>query len=241
MPDHDLARRLGLPLTERQRKRYRTGRRRIRSYFGSAAAISHIAVTVGSRSTPLGLLCGFVFRLSGNSGVKGLRASEGYCLVPGVESDDALPVLHAMRDQFLLQLDQLPTDLFIIPPGALALSRDLSACDSPVADRLHEGLRQLLHAVPRLTAHPCVKGPFHGSMQAKLDQLARNRGNETTRLDVDQITTSLLNQHVRNGYVHHGSVQRPAGADQGYRQSAPERGDTDQPSTEKDQQKAVST
>lgn len=60
-PAHDLTRGLKADITERQFKRYRTARRRIRSHFGSAAAISQVSVTVGSKMTPDGLLCGFVF------------------------------------------------------------------------------------------------------------------------------------------------------------------------------------
>src|SRR5690606_4351215 len=60
-PVHDLTRRLKSSFSERQFKRYRTTRRRIRSHFGSAAAISQVSVTVGSLPMRGGLLCGFVF------------------------------------------------------------------------------------------------------------------------------------------------------------------------------------
>ena len=59
--------RLKSGLTEKQLKRYRVARRRIRSHFGSAGAISQVAVTVGSRTTRRGFLCGFVFQVAGNS------------------------------------------------------------------------------------------------------------------------------------------------------------------------------
>ncbi|MBM4093751.1 MAG: hypothetical protein FJ276_30740, partial [Planctomycetes bacterium] len=81
--EHNFMARLTTGFTDRQFKRYRTAQRRIRGHFGSAAAMSQVSVTVGSLPTSRGLLCGYVFHVAGNSGVKGLRASEGYCLSQG--------------------------------------------------------------------------------------------------------------------------------------------------------------
>ncbi len=88
----DIARRLKGDLTEKKIKRYRTSRRRIRSHFGAAAAISRVSMTIGSLATSRGLLCGFELNLSGNSGVPGLRASEGYCRTIDQSSDAVLPI-----------------------------------------------------------------------------------------------------------------------------------------------------
>jgi hypothetical protein len=191
-PAHDLAHRLKTDLTERQFKRYRTARRRIRSHFGSAAAIGQVSVTVGSMTTPRGLLCGFVFHVAGNSGVKGLRASEGYCRTSEFPSDAAWPVLHALRDQYLLQLDQVRTDLFIIPQASLELTRHLSDNLQPVSEPGHEAVRQLIQALSNLTLHACVKGPFHDAMQAKLERLNRSRSNEVISLDFGRIAAQIL-------------------------------------------------
>lgn len=191
-PGHDLAHRLKTDLTQRQFKRYRTARRRIRSHFGSASAISQISITVGSKNTPGGLLCGFVFRLAGTSGVRGLRATEGYCLARRDSPDAARPVLHALREQYLLHLGQVRTDLFIIPPASLDLTKRLLENDRPASAPLHEALRSLMWQLPKLTPQPCAKGPFCEAMQAKLKQLAHTRTNEVTSLDFDRIATCLL-------------------------------------------------
>jgi hypothetical protein len=191
-PTHDLASRLKTDLTERQFKRYRTARRRIRSHVGSAAAISKMSVTVGAKKTPGGLLCGFVFHLAGTSGVKGLRASEGYCLARGPRSDATWPVLHALRDQYLLQLDQVRTDLFIIPPTSLELMHRLLENDQPASEPGHEAVLRLMRELPRVTLQPCVKGPFYDAMQARLERLTRKRSNEVTSLDFERIATRLL-------------------------------------------------
>ena len=191
-PAHDLAQLLKTGFTERQLKQYRTARRRISSHFGSAAAISQVSVTVGSLMTPRGLLCGFVFHVAGNSGVKGLRATEGYCLASGVPPDAACPVVHALRDQYLLQLDRVRTDLFIIPPASLELTRRLLVADQPASKPAHEAVRRLMRQLAKLTVHPCVKGPFHDAMQTKLEQLTHTGSNEVTSLDFHRIATCLL-------------------------------------------------
>ena len=191
-PGHDLARRLKSDLTERQFKRYRTARRRIRSHFGSADAIGQVSVTVGSKITAGGLLCGFVFNLAGTSAVKGLRATEGYCLARGFPSDAAWPLLHALGDQYLLQLDQVHTDLFIIPPESLELARRLLDGNQPASEPVHEAVRRLMLELPKVTLQPCLKGPFYKAMQAKLERLVRKRCNEVTSLDFGGIATSFL-------------------------------------------------
>lgn len=191
-PLHDFGRRLKQGFTERQFKRYRTARRRIRSHFGSAAAISQVSVTVGALPTREGLLCGFAFHVAGNSGVKGLRASEGYCRADKHTADAAWPVLHALRDQYLLMLDQFRTDLFIIPPATLELTRRLLEDDQSAATPAHDAAIRLLRQLPKLTLHPCIKGPFHDAMQAKLQRLAHTRSNEVTLLDFEEIVRNLI-------------------------------------------------
>jgi hypothetical protein len=193
--EHDLTQRLGMLLNERERKRYRTARRRIRSHFGSAAAISQLSATVGSQNTPRGLLCGFIFHVAGNSGVKGLRVSEGYCLVTGSHSTvshDLLPILHALRDQYLLQLELVNTQLFIIRPTCLDRTRQLLDRDHTVSEPHDEAVRRLLREIPKLTLNACIKGKFHDAMQSKLNQLTKTRSNEVTAVDFDAIVSSLL-------------------------------------------------
>ena len=190
-PANDLPSRLKAGLSDKQFKRYRTARRRIRSHFGSAAAIGQVALTVGAQGTSRGVLCGFVLHVAGNSGVSGLRASEGYCLPADGLTDPACAVLHALRDQFLLQLDQVPTQLFVIPPTVRELCQRLLEPPAPVAP-LHQALGKLLQGVRGLTVHPCVKGRFFDAMTRKLEQLRGGSSNEVTTVDFAQITASLL-------------------------------------------------
>src|SRR5438132_12713266 len=104
-PSHPLARALKQGMTEKAFERYRTRRRRIRSYFGSEANIASAALTIGAKGTTKGWLCGYYLRLAGKSGVKGLQASEGYSNSPAPEARPAWCVIHALRELYLLQLE----------------------------------------------------------------------------------------------------------------------------------------
>jgi len=191
--DNEITGRLKTELTENQLKRYRTARRRIRSHFGSAQAISEVSLTVGSKTTRRGLLCGFVFQIAGNSGPKGLRASEGYCLPTAADANAAYPVIHALRDLYLLQLEQVRTELFVIPAESHELSHRLLDSEAGEnSESLARSLNRLLRAVSCLTLHPCAKGRFFDSMQSKLDQLDRSGSNEVTGVDFGQLAVRLL-------------------------------------------------
>lgn len=155
--------------------------------------MSQVAVTVGSLLTSSGLVCGCVFHVAGNSGVKGLRASEAYCRAQGSTRRGAAgPLLHALRGLYLLKLDQVRAELFIIPEPSLELARQLQDSHDIAAEPTHEVARQLMHGISRLTLRPCVKGPFHDAMQVKLEQLTRTRSNELISLDFDTIAAQFL-------------------------------------------------
>ena len=198
--DHEITDRLKSGLTEKQLKRYRVARRRNRSHFGSAGAISQVAVTVGSRTTRRGFLCGFVFQVAGNSGQKGLRASEGYCLPTAGDANAACPVIHALRDLYLLQLEKVRTEVFVIPAESLELSRRLLDSEAgETTESLARSLNRLLQAVSCLTLHPCAKGHFFDRMRRKLDQLDRTGSNEVTRVDFAQLAGRLLMDEAEGG------------------------------------------
>ncbi len=200
---NDIASRLTCDLPQKSLKRYRTARRRIRSHFGSAAAISSVSMTIGSTRTPAGLMCGFVMNLSGNSGVPGLRAREGYSLPMDGSSDVALPIIHALRDLYILQFEQVWTELFVITRSSLQLANELLS--GPEPPRGHDAvLWRMMSGIERLKIHPCEKGHFFDSMTRKLHQLSSGRSNEITTLDLTKLAANLLGpapekSHSRSG------------------------------------------
>ena len=111
--------------SEKQFQKYRRRRRRIRSYFGSADNIAKASVTIATRRGRRGDLHGYMLHLAGKSGVKGLRASEGYCRAADGHADPCFCVMHALADLYLLELDDMAVELFVIPPDSLSLVRRL--------------------------------------------------------------------------------------------------------------------
>jgi len=194
-PPHPLARALKQDLSEKAFERYRTRRRRIRSYFGAETNIAGAAVTIGAAAAGKGWLCGFALKLAGKSGVKGLHASEGYSLSPTAQATPAWCVIHALRELYLLQLEAVPAQLYIIPAASLALCEKLLGSPAPagaIADT--QALCRLLKGLAAVQLLPCAKGPFRDRMDRKLAQLARSHSNELVAVPFAQIVTALNNQ-----------------------------------------------
>jgi len=180
----------GMP--EKALKALRTRRRRIRSYFGSAANLSSVAITVDATIAKSKALCGYVINIAGHTGVKGLRASEGYGVTSAKAYDPTHPVIHALCASFYLHLDQVPTDLFIIPKESLNLCETLmSAAPESVTQASQRALQEMLRNIPKLKLFPCVKGYFYENMKQKLKQLASFRSNEIKAIDFDEIVKKI--------------------------------------------------
>jgi hypothetical protein len=95
-------------------------------------------------------LCGFFLAVAGNSGVKGIRASEGYAVASGGDANAAGCLLHALPELFLLQLEHVQAELFIIPlrrpnrqsGGAITVSCSVGSNEpSPRAGQIPPGDR----------------------------------------------------------------------------------------------------
>ena len=179
-------------LTEKKIEAYRTARRRIRSHFGSASAISAVSITIGCTPTARGMLSGFAFNLEGTSGVKGLRGREGYYLAEPALDDPTLPLLTALRDVFLLQLDQVRASLYIMNEQVLQLCREVQAMTNAPQPELHHWLWVMLRSKPALSVLPCSKGPFHDAMRSKLRSLQSLASNEIQMLNYGEIADRVL-------------------------------------------------
>ncbi len=188
---HVLTQKIGRGLSKKQLKHYRTRRRRIRSYFGSFENIGRIAVTVDSRKINEALLCGFVMNIAGRAGVKGLRASEGYCLGSDNETDASFCLIHALVDLFCLQLESIAIDLFVIPHESLALCHQLLADQEQVLSPYRQALRDLIRGASKIEPFPSTKGRIFDAMQRKMGQLSRSRSNEVVRMDFSLIVGHL--------------------------------------------------
>ena len=185
---HEIVQRLMAGLPEKRLKGLRTARRRIRSYFGSSANISRVALTIGTRRSRGSVLCGYALRIAGHTGVKGLAASEGYCTVPSTNYAEAQCVIHGLCAIFCLHLDRTPIDIFIMPGKALDLCRHtLEGVSTSTAGGNSGTLKMMLAALAEVHLFPCVKGRFFDAMTRKLERLASGGSNEVRSIDFDDI------------------------------------------------------
>ena len=190
--------RLRQELTEKQLKKRRTRRRRIRSHFGSADSIAKSSVTLSCRTGRKGPLFGYMLNVAGHSGVKGLKASEGYCRPADGQADPAYCVLHALADIYFLELDHAPVELFVIPGDTLNLLRRLHT------DSNHQNLaasaralQTLLDGLSEYSVTACTKGRFHDMAENKLNQLTRSKTNEIVTIDF----ATMIQRVVSSGEV----------------------------------------
>ncbi len=187
-------------LTEKDFQRYRTRRRRIRSHFGSEENLARVALTIGSECHTRGQISGFFLAIAGKHGKKGIRASEGYTLSVAMEHETAGCLLSALREIYLLQLELVPLDLFVIPATSYQLARSLlSDPNSGPESTVHQALRTCLHGFAVATVHPCVKGPFSDAMRSKLRQVADPRSNELVTADYRLLIQTLNQLPAGNG------------------------------------------
>lgn len=124
--------------------------------------------------------------------MKGLKASEGYSLSSASESNPAWCIIHGLRELYLLQLETVPTQVYIIPPASLRLCQGLfEKPDGSTEIAEVQALHRLLKGLAVVGVLPCEKGPFFDRMERKLEQLARSRSNELVAVEFDRIISAL--------------------------------------------------
>ena len=194
-PPYPLAQALKHGMTEKAFKHYKTRRRRIRSYFGSAHNIASVALTVGATNTAKGSLSGYFLRLAGKAGIKLLQATEGYSVSSARAEDPACCIIHALRELYLLQLESIPAQIYIIPPASLALCESLmkleDGCPTTEAGKC---LQRLLKGTATAGILPCVKGHLFERMQRKLQQLTSARTNEVVTVEWASVISAINEQ-----------------------------------------------
>jgi len=106
-------------------------------------------------------------------------------------------VIHALRELYLLQLETVPTQIYIIQPASHALCESLmqqAGGDRTPAEG--EALRRLLQGLAAVQVFPCAKGPFFERMERKLQQLAHSQSNELVAIDFDGIINALAGRSL---------------------------------------------
>ncbi len=180
-------------MTEAEFRAQRTRRRRIRNQFGGRDNIQALALTIGARATARGMLCGFFLKVSGNTR-KRLDASEGYCLPADGCRSPALCVVHALIDVYLLDLEDVPIEIFVLPHDSLDLCRAFFETDKASSeDAITVAARQLWGGLKAARVQPCIKGFFYDAMERRLSSLTQKQSNQVVVVDFATVTQKLAN------------------------------------------------
>lgn len=165
-------------LTQIQIKKFRTKRRRIRSYFGGVANIASIDFTIASEKDSKAVIGGYFLKINACQSLKALsNASEGYCLDQSC-AHILSPVFYALSHLYCLHLSQAPVTLFITSPQALELCQQLKTSTTDRNDPMEQGVKLLLRYLAKVELMPCAKGFFFERIQNKLYQIRHGKTNE---------------------------------------------------------------
>jgi hypothetical protein len=179
-------------LSEKQLKKFRTKRRRIRAHFGSLDNIAATALTVGQIRTALGFVGGYQLKVDARHGVTSLSpASESYFLDRSARHEPLHSIVWALAQLFGLQLQSRPLTLFLCDAAVVQQCVDLAAGRPGDSSAAAEATGRLLRAIRKARVHDCVKGRFFDRLTAKLDELARGDSNELVSIDMEAVTTAL--------------------------------------------------
>jgi hypothetical protein len=179
-------------LSAHQLKQFRTKRRRIRAYFGSADNIAATALTIGQRRTSRGILGGYMSKVDARHGVKSLLpAGESYFLDRTSVDEPLHATCWALFHLFQLQLQSYPLTLYHLDGAAAARCNALIADRSAAATAIERMAARLLVAVSRPKMVECTKGHFFDRTSDKLDHLARFDTNELVPADLQAMAAAL--------------------------------------------------
>ncbi len=153
-----------LPESEKQIKKLRTQRRRIRNHFGGLEALEHNALTVCWTETKKGTLIGLRLRVASRVGKKALDASERYLLEPPGE-----PPLKAYCHDLVMPVHLLLNNI-----------KTVVYVDGPGRDDVEPTtfLARLEACYPALEYVRSTKGKFVEKLRRKLVDLKRGKSNE---------------------------------------------------------------
>jgi hypothetical protein len=178
-----------LPPTEKNLKKLRTKRRRIRSHFGGYDNVNHVAMTVSWKALNPSTLFGLKVRISTNIGKKALDASENYfCDRIAPPYRDIVAINYALILSIQLMLHGVETIVYFDSPKIINPAHHLSGEDqSPHAKllgRLHENFSDIKFI-------PSTKGRFIERLRTKLENLSAGKSNEIVPGNMSEMLTKV--------------------------------------------------
>ncbi len=183
---------LGIHFSEKQHQRFKTKRRRIRSYFGDIANMASADLTIGCEQSSKGYIGGYFLKINARQSLKALSmASEGYCCDTVARDNPLTSIFHALLHYYLLHLTHMPVTLYITSTKVFTITQDILQ-NSVCSDFLSLGIKILLENLSKVEIMPCAKGPFFEKMRNKLLQMQSGVSNELISIDSQLICQKLL-------------------------------------------------
>lgn len=187
-----LTNRLISTFTQNSIEKFRTKRRRIRSYFGDVANISTIDFTIATEKFSNGVIGGYFLKINARQSLKALlNASEGYCL-DQTSAHILSPVFYALSHLYCLHLSHIPITLYIASPEVLEVCQKLKTTAIITDDPVEQSVKLMLLYLNHVEFMPCIKGPFFDRIQNKLHQMKHEKTNELVTLDFLAMAEILL-------------------------------------------------
>ncbi|MBN2526302.1 MAG: hypothetical protein JXR76_07905 [Deltaproteobacteria bacterium] len=179
-----------LPLSERSLKKLRTKRRRIRNHFDGDAHIETLAVTVSWKAIGSKTLIGLRLRITSNSGIPALDASELYVL------ENILPVHrnqvavnYALMLPIQLMLHGITTRIYYDAPTMASPTEIFHQSEITPGFKLFTELSRVFSHVEFC---PSVKGRFIEPLRKKLMQLVAANSNEIVEGNIEEIERNVF-------------------------------------------------
>ena len=167
---------LVLPKSEKSLKKLRTKRRRIRSYFGGIENMETVAITISYKPINSSILIGIRIKISSNTGLKALDASESY-ISEKMDSGDCkiIAINHALILAVQLMLNNVKTTLFY---DVQKFHNPANYIQEEYEQPCHFAFHKLLESFVQIEFAPSAKGFFIERLRRKLDDLSWQSTNE---------------------------------------------------------------
>ena len=185
-----------LPSSEKQLKKLRTKRRRIRNHFDGYDHMGSLSVSVSWNTCGSATHIGIRLRISSNTGVPALDASESYiCENIPPEYRNQVALNYALIVPIQLLLHGIPTQIYYDAPTIVSPAEVFSSDDNTVYSSL---FTELSKTFPQLEFVASTKGRFIEQLRKKLHQLATKDSNELIAGRIADIGQKIATEYMES-------------------------------------------
>ena len=182
-------RHLVLPSSEKNLKKLRTKRRRIRNYFGGTENMEMVAITISFNSFKSSALIGVRIKISSNTGVKALDASENYFREKfDPEYSEIIALCYAMILPIQLMLNHVKTILYF---DTRTFEEPSKYQSDETEGQYHYMYSKLIDSFSQIEFTPSAKGLFIERLRRKLNDLSMSNSNEIVKGNISEISSKI--------------------------------------------------